>query len=331
MSDISGHGGYCQAWGVGLQAWCYVGSGTCSDATPGSGDLLLSYLACKPLTLAQVVRRAVEPVLKGLSDYHNQTAWSFAYRDVDTSVSFCVGYSDLASRAPCSAGDLYAWGSATKTHTALLILQMTEAGYFKLDDALVSLANDYLRAISNGKSDLIRLFGPQVYGVTVRQLLQMTAGIPEYGNAKVRAYQNFHRQDDLSPMWILNHTNHKLKCVPGTCGEYSDTNYVLLGLVAARFQHASSWDTLDQRAWMQRIPGNMRARSSPEEILTMSTAACTGPTRRSKRLLQRTEPMRPCMATKCLCGGPTAQRSWAALPSTSPQCRQRRDGHVATS
>ena len=165
-----------------------------------------------PVTLADAIRLAVEPVLRRLSDRHNKTAWSFAYRDADTSVSFCVGYSDLASRTPCSAADLYAWGSATKTHTALLILQMTEKGLFKLDDTLVSLANDYLWAISSGRSDLILLFGPEVKDVTVRQLLQMTAGITEYDTAQTRAYQNSHRQDDLSPMWVLNVANHTFRC-----------------------------------------------------------------------------------------------------------------------
>ena len=138
----------------------------------------------KRLTLADAIRLAVEPVLRRLSDDHNKTAWSFAYRDADTSVSFCVGYSDLASRTPCSAADLYAWGSATKTHTALLIVQLAEKGLFKLDDTLISLANDYLRAISSGRSDLILLFGPEVKDVTVRQLLQMTAGITEYDTAR---------------------------------------------------------------------------------------------------------------------------------------------------
>ena len=211
----------------------------------------------KQLTLAEAIRIGVEPVLKGLSDNHNQTAWSFSYRDADIRVSFCVGYTDLASRTPCSAGDLYAWGSATKTHTALLIVQLAEKGLFKLADTLVSLANDYLRAISNGTSDLIQLFGPEVKAVTVRQLLQMTAGLTEYDTANTRAYQNSHRQDDLTPMWVLNVANHTFRCKPGTCGVYSSTNYVLLGLVAARFQHASSWDTLDQRAWMQRIPTDL--------------------------------------------------------------------------
>ena len=124
-------------------------------------------------------------------------------------------------------------------------MQSAEKGLFKLDDTLVSLANGYLRAISNGTSDLIQLFGPEVKAVTVRQLLQKTAGLTEYDTANTRAYQNSHRQDDLTPMWVLNVANHTFRCKPGTCGLYSSTNYVLLGLVAARFQHASSWDTLD--------------------------------------------------------------------------------------
>ena len=92
-------------------------------------------------------------------------------------LSFCVGYSDLSSRTPCTAEHFFGYGSTTKTHLVVLLLQMAEQGLFDLDDSITEHANAYLRLISNGTSDLIDLYGPMIEQVTIRQLMQMTAGL----------------------------------------------------------------------------------------------------------------------------------------------------------
>jgi CubicO group peptidase (beta-lactamase class C family) len=118
---------------------------------------------------------------------------------------------------------MFAWGSGTKPTTALLILQLVQAGKVALDDSILLHANDYLRHISGGSSDLIQLYGPQIHNLTIRNLLQMRSGLTEYDNFFVRSYQNTHRDLDLSPMWVLNTTNRSFMCAPGSCGHYSST------------------------------------------------------------------------------------------------------------
>ena len=49
-----------------------------------------------------------------------------------------------------------------------------------------------------------KLYGRKIKHVTIKDLLQMASGIEEYDNNFVREYQNTHRADDLSPVWILN-------------------------------------------------------------------------------------------------------------------------------
>jgi len=73
----------------------------------------------------------------------------------------------------------------------------------------------------------------------------------------VRLYQNTHRSEDLSPIWVINTTNRSFVCEPGTCGLYSSTNYVLLGLVLAQHGQVDDWDQLDQTMWRKghNIPG----------------------------------------------------------------------------
>lgn len=43
-------------------------------------------------------------------------------------------------------------------------------------------------------------------------------------------------------------------CAPGTCGSYSSTNYVILGLVLANHAGARNWDNYDQSSWIPKSP-----------------------------------------------------------------------------
>ena len=189
----------------------------------------VAFTAVEASSLAAALEEALMPVLTQMSSTltmgRNHSDWTFAYTDAETSVSFCAGYSDLVSKTHCSANDTFAWGSTTKVMTSTLVLQMIEDGKFELDESIVPNANPFLHSISDGKSDLVSLYGPQIWNVTIRHLLQMSSGIQEYDDAFSTAYQNSHRQADLSPVWVLNNSNRTFVCAPGTCGLYSSTNY----------------------------------------------------------------------------------------------------------
>jgi CubicO group peptidase (beta-lactamase class C family) len=76
-----------------------------------------------------------------------------------------------------------------------------------------------------------------IHQVTIRDLLQMTGGLTEYDDSFVRTYQNTHRDEDLTPFWILNTTNRSFVYPPGKGGRYSSTNFVILGLVLANLHN----------------------------------------------------------------------------------------------
>ena len=207
--------------------------------------------------LASAIVAAVTPQLQQLSAQHGNSSWAFAYRDADTSVELCAGYSDVAARTACRpAADRYAWGSTTKPYTATLVLQLLQRGAIgTLDDSAAAHINPYLRAISANASDLYELFAEPagaMRAVTVRHLLQMQSGIQEFDDPFVRQWQNAdeHRAADYSPEWVLRTMNRTFSFAPGSSGGYSSTNYVLLGLLAARYAGAADWDRLDQASWM---------------------------------------------------------------------------------
>ena len=87
-----------------------------------------------------------------------------------------------------------------------------------------------------------------------------TCSIDEYDNEQVRLFQNTHRLEDLAPMWVLNESDRTLLCPPGTCGRYSSTNFIILGLVIGQHTAAPDWDQVDQGVWYVASLGVLRPR-----------------------------------------------------------------------
>merc|ERR1711908_2933 len=76
----------------------------------------------------------------------------------------------------------------------------------------------------------------------------MHSGLADYDTYSLRVFQSTHPHHDISPIEVLHMAPKKFLCVPGACGAYSSTNYVLLGFVLAYHANASSWNGYDQRA-----------------------------------------------------------------------------------
>ena len=134
-----------------------------------------------------------------------------------------------------SADDTFEIASITKTFTAVAILRLVEQGKLALDDTLGAR----LPAYADG---LLAIDG-QDHGpeITVRQLLHQDSGLPDYWsdppfvsrgtNAFLQAFNA-----DPERVWTpaeLIAAAAKLDPIgaPGEVWHYSDTNYVLLGLL----------------------------------------------------------------------------------------------------
>jgi D-alanyl-D-alanine carboxypeptidase len=117
--------------------------------------------------------------------------------------------------------------SVTKTFVAALILQLAEEGKLSLDDRLTDYVPD----------------APRARGITLRQLLSHTSGIynyfanPRYGKAAGAWLKQAPQPGLLSRQhrWTFDEIMGLVRapdCKPGTCYNYSNTGYVLLGRVA---------------------------------------------------------------------------------------------------
>lgn len=190
---------------------------------------------------------ALQKILDTASNLSLGTAITLGVALPNRTIALAAGNRDM--HAPNSANvtpsDAFAMGSAAKMFTAAAVLRLIDAGKFSLDDQALPLL-DTLWTQLNGSS-IVNLLGPQMKNVTVRHLLQMQSGIPDFDNLESRGYQFDNPTLDLGPVKELSFiATQKLTCDPGTCGEYSSSNFELLGLLLAQQAGAQSWDDYNQ-------------------------------------------------------------------------------------
>ncbi|MFJ2774456.1 serine hydrolase domain-containing protein [Streptomyces sp. NPDC087300] len=129
--------------------------------------------------------------------------------------TYTAGVADLATGAKVPDDGQVRIGSNTKTFTAVVVLQLVDEGKVRLDAPI----EDYLPGLVRGD-------GIDGHRITVRQLLQHTSGLPNYVkylDAEPRSY---------TPRELLDRAlQHKKDFDPGDKWEYSNTNYVLAGML----------------------------------------------------------------------------------------------------
>ena len=127
------------------------------------------------------------------------------------------GVADRASGRPMTPEMHHRIGSVTKTFTATLLLKAADEGLLSLDDTI----DQYIKGVPNGDE------------ITLRQMSDMTSGIASYTESEqwVKEWSSdptrVWKPEDLARFGIEESPLFK----PGKEWFYSNTNYVLLGLV----------------------------------------------------------------------------------------------------
>lgn len=129
------------------------------------------------------------------------------------------GVSDIATKTPATPRTRFRIASVTKMFTAVAVMQLVEAGRVGLDVPLAT----YLPA------------APHAPEITVRQLLMHTSGLWNYGD---EAFASGRVSTPTTARAIVaSVANRPLEHPPGTTFAYSNTGYVLLGLVVEAVTH----------------------------------------------------------------------------------------------
>ncbi len=132
----------------------------------------------------------------------------------------------FGSEEPLDGHTIFEVGSVTKQFTAALILMAAEEGALSLDDELRTRLPDY----------------PETgEGITIRHLLAHTSGIPNYTDFPAVQDDAFREwsQDELVAIF----SNEPLDFQPGAAWKYSNSGYILLGMIAEDV-FGQTYDTL---------------------------------------------------------------------------------------
>lgn len=133
--------------------------------------------------------------------------------------SKAFGMANREWNVPNTTDTRFKLASLGKQFTALLIMQLVEAGKLRLDDKLVS----YIPEISARNADRI----------TVRQLLNHTSGIPNY-HVIPDFDSNIAKRSLSHAEFLALFKDKDLLFDPGTRFQYTNLGYFLLALIAER-------------------------------------------------------------------------------------------------
>ena len=201
-------------------------------------------LASLALLLFAAAAPAIDPEaatsarLKGLVADRDPGLAAIVRRNGRTVFARGYGVRDLRTRAPIDVRTSFRLASVTKQMTAAAIMLLVREGRLRYEDTLTRV-----------------LPGFPAYGsrVTIRHLLTHTSGLPDYETLMDAA------EKEKGPMWtperqirddevlaLLQKETHDL-FAPGTSWAYSNSGYVVLGLVAARAADKPFGDVLRER------------------------------------------------------------------------------------
>ncbi|MFF7777252.1 serine hydrolase domain-containing protein [Streptomyces tanashiensis] len=150
---------------------------------------------------------------------------------------YTAGVGDLGTGAKVPKDGQVRAGSNTKAFTAVVTLQLVAEKKLALDAPV----DTYLPGLLRGE-------GIDGRHITVRQLLQHTSGLPEYMESPVFADFPAVRYRYFEPRDLLDGAlAQKARFSPGAKWEYSNTNYLVAGLIIQKVTGRPMGEEIDRR------------------------------------------------------------------------------------
>ncbi|QDQ09431.1 serine hydrolase domain-containing protein [Streptomyces spectabilis] len=148
--------------------------------------------------------------------------------------TYTAGVGDRDTHAKMPRNGQVRIGSVTKSFTAAVVLQLVGEGKISLNKPV----DTYLPGLVRGK-------GIDGKRITVRQLLQHTSGLPDFEDDVTSGILE---RRYLSPRDALDIAlKHKAVFKPGKKWSYSNTNYLLAGLIVERATGRPLAEQIDKR------------------------------------------------------------------------------------
>jgi len=139
------------------------------------------------------------------------------------------GMANLEQQVPVTATTMFQSGSLGKMFTAAGVMTMVERGELSLDVSVRRYLPD----------------APATWeAITLRHLLSHTSGIPDYTGDQLDYRRDFTDAQLTGLAYAL-----PLEFTPGTRWNYSNTGYVLLGIIMSRVSGTPYWELLRERVF----------------------------------------------------------------------------------
>ena len=209
-----------------------------------------AFLVCLLLTVAVHAQSAVAPTpqLKKelqllLDNWHKAGSFPGATLGVvlanGESFTLAVGYSDRETKTPMKPTDRMLAGSVGKTFAAATALQLIKEGKIGFDDKI----EKYL-----GREPWFSRL-PNAKDITVRQLMNHTSGLVRY-----EFKEQFTKDLTANPdkVWkpaelVAYLLDEKAPFAAGKGWDYSDTNYIVLGMIIEKVTGKRFYDEANRR------------------------------------------------------------------------------------
>ena len=181
------------------------------ETADGSGEVSV------PGPFEPMVTASLQALLDEYVTFSGEPGVALSVRAGDRLFSGAAGVADLKTGEALTPLHAFRVGSNSKPYMAVLVLQLAEEGKLDLDDP-VTVALPQYEAWA---------------GITLRQLLGMQSGIPDYLQQQELWLDGFsHPGKVYTPEELLAYVvGLPLAFQPGQGGDYSNSNYLAVGLV----------------------------------------------------------------------------------------------------
>jgi D-alanyl-D-alanine carboxypeptidase len=219
-----------------------------------TGWMLPALAAQSVDTIDAGLKDRIDRIAAGVMEQHGVPSASVAVVQGGKIVyTHAYGLARLDPNVPATPDMRYSVGSISKQFTATAILLLQEQGKLSLDDPV----GKYVSGLTRGNE------------VTIRQILSHTSGYQDYAPED---YPVESQLGPVTPRQILDQWATKpLDFEPGTQWQYSNTNFVIAGLIVEKVSGQKLFDFLGEHVF--RPLGMKSAWNSDATELTRSDAA----------------------------------------------------------
>lgn len=141
-----------------------------------------------------------------------------------SAITFTAGTKSIANKIPLNSNSLFQVGSVTKTFTALLLAREINNKHISLSDKLGKFFPEY----------------PKWKNITIEELVNQTSGIFDYIRSPGWWEKVYDPKNRWQPHDLVNIAyQYSDDFPPGSAWRYSNTNYVILGMILEKVANES--------------------------------------------------------------------------------------------